>query len=176
MCMKKTVILFCKKKTRFLQKALQEKIPILGICLGAQLLSKAAGGKVTTSPQGEIGWFTVDVTEEGQRDPLFKDLPSPLEVYQWHNDMCQPPEGAVILASSVRCPVQAFRWGKQAYGLQFHAEITEKSIHDWSPALPATVREQEHAKMLQRFCTIKKSFLKRGEHMAENFFRIMKGL
>ncbi|NTV30158.1 MAG: type 1 glutamine amidotransferase, partial [Candidatus Omnitrophica bacterium] len=75
---------FLVDEDRFLKQVIAGKVPFLGICLGSQLLSKAAGGQVTRSPKPEIGWFNIELTEEGRRDPLFQGLPSRLEVYQWH--------------------------------------------------------------------------------------------
>ncbi len=165
---------FLKDEDEFLKKVLAEQVPFLGICLGSQLLSKASGGKVVRSPQGEIGWFEVQLTSDGSKDPLFKGLPNPLEVYQWHGDMCQPPKEATLLASSRRCPVQAFRCGTKAYGLQFHAEITDKSIDEWSKDY-APEKQSERGAMLKRYSRIKEQFLRHGQVLCENFLGIMKG-
>lgn len=166
--------LFLKAEDVFLKKALAAGIPVLGICLGAQLLCKAAGGKVVRSPANEIGWFTVDMTPAGRTDPLFRGLPDPLEVYQWHGDMCVPPAEAVLLSSSERCPVQAFRVGKNAYGLQFHAEITDKSIHDWTGEMSPQRRDRERAEMLGRYNAIKTLFHAHGQMLCENFLKVWK--
>jgi GMP synthase-like glutamine amidotransferase len=165
---------FLKDEDAFLKKALAEKVPILGICLGAQLLSKASGGKVVRAPKREIGWFDVRFTAEGKADPLFAGLPDPLEVYQWHGDMCQPPVGAAVLAGSERCPVQAIRVGTNAYGLQFHAEITDKSIDEWS-ADYAPEKRAEREEMLRRYREVKTGFHRYGRILCENFMTIMKG-
>ena len=165
---------FLKEEDVFLKALLARNVPILGICLGSQLLAKAAGGRVVRSPQSEIGWFTVDITPEGRRDPLFAGINSPLEVYQWHGDMCQPPQGAVLLASSSGCPVQAFRYGANAYGLQFHAEITDQSIRDWSEDFPPE-RLPEREEMLKHYQQVKASFHKNGQRLCENFLKAMQG-
>ena len=164
---------FLKDEDIFLKKALVERVPVLGICLGAQLLSKASGGKVVRSPEKEIGWFTVDLTAEGKKDPLFAGLPDPLDVYQWHGDMCAPPTEAVLLASSKACPVQAFRLGVKAYGLQFHAEITDLSIREWSAELPAGKQPQREA-MLSHYAKVKTIFHRNGNIMCENFLKVMR--
>ena len=165
---------FLKDEDVFLKKVLAEKIPFLGICLGSQLLVKAAGGRVVRSPEEEIGWFDIKLTEAGAKDPLFVGLPAVMEVYQWHGDMCQPPAGAVLLATAERCPVQAFRFGKNAYGLQFHAEITDKSIREWSEDY-APEKQAVRQAMLERYDEIKPVFQRHGRILCENFLNIMRG-
>lgn len=110
--------------------------PYLGICLGHQLLGAALGGAVRPMSHPEVGYLTVDLTPEGAADPLFAGLPRPLETLQWHGaEVAVLPEGAVSLAQSPLCPVQAMRWGERAYGLQFHVETTEATVGDWA-AIP----------------------------------------
>ncbi|MBF0569259.1 MAG: type 1 glutamine amidotransferase [Candidatus Omnitrophica bacterium] len=164
---------FLKDEDVLLKKVLAAGIPFLGICLGAQLLAKAAGGKVTRSPQEEIGWFTVDLTDAGGKDPLFQGLPKRMEVYQWHGDMCVLPDGAELLSTAERCSVQAFRVGKNAYGLQFHAEITDKSIDEWSRDY-APEKRAEREKMLSRYREIRTEFDRHGRILCENFLKCMK--
>lgn len=166
---------FLREENVFLKKVLAARVPVLGICLGAQLLCKAAGGKVVSSPRKEIGWFTVDLTKEGKKDPLFQGLPDPLEVYQWHGDMCEPSQGVATLASSPDCPVQAIRVGTNAYGFQFHAEITDKSINDWTRNFLFPGQADEREKMLKYYGKIKAGFHRNGQMLCENFIKVMKG-
>ncbi|MBF0330358.1 MAG: type 1 glutamine amidotransferase [Candidatus Omnitrophica bacterium] len=163
---------FLKDEDIFLKKVLRSNIPFLGICLGAQLLAKASGGKVVRSPKPEIGWFNVDLTADGLRDPLFKGLPMTMEVYQWHGDMAVIPAGGVHLASSQACPVQAFRVGRNAYGLQFHAEITDKSIDEWSQDY-APEKQGERQVMQARYKVVEKDFVRYGEMLCRNFLTVM---
>ncbi len=164
---------FLKDEDIFLKKILKANIPFLGICLGSQLLAKAAGGSVIRSPQQEIGWFDIALTQKGKSDPLLKGLSSVMEVYQWHGDMCVIPKGGVHLASSKQCPIQAFRVGDNAYGLQFHAEITDKSIDEWSEDY--TPQEQDKRKaMLDRYKAIKEDFIRQGEILCKNFLEIIR--
>jgi GMP synthase-like glutamine amidotransferase len=165
---------FLRDEDDFLKKVLAKEIPFLGICLGSQLLAKAAGGRVIRSPQEEIGWFDIELTEAGVKDPLFTGLPRVMEVYQWHGDMCQLSLEAVLLATAKGCPVQAFRYGTKAYGLQFHAEITDKSIDDWSKDY-APEKQLERAAMLKHYDQVKAQFHHHGQILCENFLRIMKG-
>jgi len=123
---------FLGSEDRFIKQVLREEVPFLGICLGAQLLAKACGAPVTKSPNREIGWFEVQLTEAGKRDGLFRGLPDTLAVFQWHEDTFAIPQGASLLATSALCRNQAFRKGKSAYGLQFHLEATPEMIRAWA--------------------------------------------
>ena len=123
---------FLKEENVFLRGILERGIPFMGICLGGQLLAKASGSKVGRSPEKEIGFSPVQLTVAGKKDPLFQGVAGPLDVFQWHEDMFEVPAAGTLLASSSVCPNQAFRVGKCAYGVQFHIEITDKSIREWS--------------------------------------------
>jgi GMP synthase (glutamine-hydrolysing) len=121
---------FLREETSFLQSAIQADVPILGICLGAQLIARAAGAPVVKSPYREEGWCNVFLTHFAAKDMLFSGLPQMLDVFQWHEDMFHIPEGGDLLAFSEKCPHQAFRYGN-ALGLQFHLEVTRELITDW---------------------------------------------
>ena len=122
---------FLPAEQTFLQRALAQNVPMLGICLGSQLLAKALGARVYRNPCKEIGWYTVDLTPEGRTDPLFQRVSSPVPVFQWHGDAFELPAGAVALASSPQCTHQAFRYGERVYGLLFHLELVPAMIHSW---------------------------------------------
>jgi GMP synthase (glutamine-hydrolysing) len=111
--------------------ALQRDMSILGICLGAQLLAKALGGTVHVGAGREIGWYSVDVTEVGQNDPVLSTFGQQQEVFQWHDDVIELPDHVEHLAGSENCPVQAFRHGEHAYGFQFHLEVDGAMIERW---------------------------------------------
>ena len=121
---------FLKDEDLFIKKALREGKPMLGICLGGQLIAKAAGAKVLTGHRKELGWYDLTLTKAGIADPLFNGFPHGFKVFQWHGDTFQIPEGATKLASSEIFPNQAFRLGS-AYALQFHIEVAEETIKDW---------------------------------------------
>ncbi len=122
---------FLRDLKRLIRESVAVRIPYLGICLGGQLLAAACGGRVVSHRWEELGVSNVTLTEEGRGDRLFVGLPGEIGTFQWHHDSFDlPPEG-VLLASSPACPHQAFRVGDNAWGLQFHPEVTERIIRDW---------------------------------------------
>jgi GMP synthase-like glutamine amidotransferase len=115
----------------FLGNALERGVPILGVCLGSQLLAEAAGARPYRMPEPEIGWFDIEVTEAGAADPVIGPLAPSVELFEWHHYVAPLPPGAVELARTPQC-VQAFHIdGKPAWGLQFHAEVTRESLWGW---------------------------------------------
>ena len=129
-------------ETESIRAALDSGMPVLGICLGAQLLAAALGGKVFRNPVKEIGWYDVKPTPEGEADPLFSSFVGTEKIFQWHGDTFNMPHGAVHLAESDECANQAFRFGDHAYGLQFHLEADQALIERWLET-PVHVREIE---------------------------------
>jgi GMP synthase-like glutamine amidotransferase len=113
---------------RFIESAVRAGKPILGICLGAQLLSLVLGGAVTKNVLPEIGWFPVYLTASGRETELFRDFPEEFMAFHWHGDRFSIPPGAVHSARSDACGEQAFVYGRRIVGLQFHLESTKESI------------------------------------------------
>lgn len=111
-----------------LAKVVASNKPVLGICLGAQLLAVALGGEVTKANCKEIGWFPVHLTAEGRRSRLFADFSDPLMAFHWHGDRFTIPPGAMHIATSAACAEQAFVHDGRVVGLQFHLETDANSI------------------------------------------------
>jgi GMP synthase (glutamine-hydrolysing) len=114
-------------------------LPVLGVCLGAQQLAAALGAPVTTGPAPEIGAGEVALTPDGRADPVLGPEGKRFAVIQWHGDTFEIPDGAVRLATGDRYPNQAFRYGRLAYGLQFHIEVDDAMAEAWAPDLPTGV-------------------------------------
>lgn len=116
---------------RALESALKREIPVLGICLGAQLLAATLGASVSKGPSAEFGWYDVRPTAAAAQDPLFEAWSPNERIFQLHQDTFEIPKGATHLAASDLYEGQAFRFGKNAYGLQFHLEVDEPMIRRW---------------------------------------------
>jgi GMP synthase (glutamine-hydrolysing) len=121
---------FLGQELTWIREALARDLPVLGICLGAQLLAKSLGARVVPNQEKEIGWYEVELTAPTD-DPLFGGLTGRHTVFQWHGDTFALPAGAVQLARSPLCEQQAFRYGTKAYGLQFHVEVTAEMVDRW---------------------------------------------
>ena len=115
----------------FLRRLLAERTPLLGICLGAQLVAEAAGAEPGRAPEPEIGWFEIALAPEAREDPLLGPLPERIEGFQWHSYEAPLPPGAAALAHSPVC-LQAYRLADAAgWGIQFHAEVTREAVGLW---------------------------------------------
>jgi GMP synthase-like glutamine amidotransferase len=154
---------FLEEEAAFLRKATRAGIPILGICLGAQMLAKAFDAPVTKSPVKEVGWGEVQLMGEGLGDPLFHGLPKKLVVFQWHEDMFAVPHCGLLLATSAACPHQAFRY-INAYGLQFHIEVTREMLSEWFDG------SDQREEILEQFDEVRESFVAQAHKIYENFF------
>jgi GMP synthase (glutamine-hydrolysing) len=122
---------FLAAEVDWIQQAVRQQLPMLGICLGSQLLAKAIGAKVYPNGIKEIGWYRLKMLPTTAEDPLFADCETTETVFQWHGDTFDLPPGAVHLAQSALCKHQAFRAGPCAWGLQFHIEMTPEMVDAW---------------------------------------------
>jgi len=120
-----------------IQQTIEAGKPVLGICLGAQLIARALGARVMANQTKEIGWYELNPTEAGRDDPLFAHFDDSQMIFQWHGDTFEIPHGATHLATSPECRNQAFRYSDNVYGLQFHLEVDEPMILRWlhTPAM-----------------------------------------
>jgi GMP synthase (glutamine-hydrolysing) len=122
---------YISRELQLVQDAVARGKPVLGVCLGSQLIAKALGSRVYKNPVKEIGWFNVRFSEAARADRLFAGLNGPELVFHWHGETFDLPAAAELLASSDACRHQAFRVGTNVYGLQFHLEVTPEMIADW---------------------------------------------
>jgi GMP synthase (glutamine-hydrolysing) len=129
-------------EVRMVNDAMERGIPVLGICLGAQLIARALGARVEPNSEKEIGWYDVRFSGAGRQDPLFAHCGDSERIFQWHGDAFELPRGAVHLASTPVCTNQAFRYGTNVYGFQFHLEVDEPLIGRWLRT-PVHLREIE---------------------------------
>ncbi|HLH79304.1 MAG TPA: gamma-glutamyl-gamma-aminobutyrate hydrolase family protein [Chthonomonas sp.] len=132
---------FLDAEQRLIAKAIEANKPILGICLGSQLLAATLGAEVRKGAQKEIGWHRLSLTPEAAADPLWQSIPPTFMAFHWHGDVFDLPQGAVPLASSALTPHQAFRYGDKAYGFLFHMEVNETMIQDMVRTFSEEVQE-----------------------------------
>jgi GMP synthase-like glutamine amidotransferase len=119
----------------FLREVLDARVPVFGVCLGAQMVARAAGARVGPAREPEVGWHEVELTPAGRADPVLGAVPSRATVFQWHSYTFEVPAGAAELARSAVCS-QAFRLDGPAWGIQFHAEVTLPMLAAWAEEDP----------------------------------------
>ncbi len=117
--------------------------PVLGICLGAQVLARAFGAENRLGQTAEFGWCEVGLTEAGRADPVLGHLPAAFPVFEWHSDTFTLPNRAVHLARSDKAQMQAFRIGRATYGTQFHFEASRRVVADWNRSFPGLVEANQ---------------------------------
>lgn len=111
-----------------IEKAIGLGLPVLGVCLGAQIIARVLGGTVSKNPEGEIGWFPVKLTDSGIAEDVFKGFPVNFPAFHWHGDTFDAPPGSVNAAYSGACANQAFVYNKKVVALQFHLEAIKEGI------------------------------------------------
>lgn len=122
---------YLEREPGWIRRAIDRELPTLGLCLGSQLIAKTLGARVRTNKVKEIGWYPLELLPAAADDRLFGGFGPRQTVFQWHGDTFDLPEGAVLLASSPGCRHQAFRFGRAAWGLQFHVEVTAAMVEAW---------------------------------------------
>jgi GMP synthase (glutamine-hydrolysing) len=162
----------------FMRRVLSTKTPYLGICLGLQTMVKAAGGKVVESPVKEVGFldpegnnFTIELTDEGKEDPLFKGLNSSSKVFHLHGETVELTKDMILLATGKFCNNQAVKIGSNAYGIQTHFELTPEMFEDWINGDPDLLKlDTDYLRSI--FNEIKVEYTKTGKQLLQNFLRI----
>lgn len=119
---------FLADEKRLVERAVLDGKPLLGICLGAQLIAAVLGARVFRNAQEEIGWFPVELTDEAAASPVFSALPRRFDTFHWHGDTFDLPRGAAHVAASAACANQAFVYGDRVVGVQFHPEVTDEGV------------------------------------------------
>jgi GMP synthase-like glutamine amidotransferase len=156
-----------KEEKAFLRDWLQAEKPVLGICLGGQLLAQALGGKVTKNPQREIGFH--EVSKVGPAHPFLRQWPQTTRVYQFHEDTFTLPPGCQNLMSSPACPNQAFAREDDILGLQFHPESTR----EWILSNASSVKKKENEPYVQNPTETAAAVRELLAPMTTNFFRLL---
>ncbi len=148
-----------------------QKIPVLGICLGAQLIAVSLGGRVRKSPVKEIGWYGLTLTEAAQNDPLMKTFDIRTKVFQWHEDTFELPAGGILLAQGNGIH-QAFSFQHTVWGFQFHVEVDGAMLSSWFRNEPPESREE----MLETYERLKVAFDAQARDIYEGFVHRMRSL
>jgi GMP synthase-like glutamine amidotransferase len=154
---------FLGEEVGFLRKDIEGNVPLLGICLGAQIIARSCDAWVGKAKKKELGWKDVFITEAGKQDLLFQGVSDVMRVFQWHEDTFDIPQGSTFLATGWDCENQAFRY-RNAFGLQFHIEVTREMLCQWfegSPELDTILQGYEEIEGVLTTCakTIYSNFL-----------------
>ena len=119
------------EEASLMRAADEEEVPVLGVCLGGQLLAHALGGEVRRMPRRSVEWVLLDPLPAAEGDPVFGGLPRPTPLLHWNEDAFEPPPGAVELLPRAGPGAEAFRAGRCAWGIQFHPEVDEEMLDGW---------------------------------------------
>ncbi len=134
---------YLSTEKEFIKEAVDRNLPILGICLGAQILAQVLGAEVEKNAYSEIGWMTVNLTKQGKSSSIFRGLPEEFEVFQWHSDRFEIPKDAIHLAYSASCENQAFQYREKVFGLQFHFDVDANESARWAKEYMLSLRGEE---------------------------------
>jgi GMP synthase-like glutamine amidotransferase len=168
-----------QEKAAIREAVVDRKLPYFGLCLGHQLLASALGAEVGKMPAAEVGLLSVELTEAGRQDPLMAGLPAQQIALQWHGaEVKALPPGAVALASSPLCAIQAMRVGPHAYGLQYHVELTSRTVPEWGDvpayacALDDTLGKGALPRLRDDAARLMPDFNRTAKQLYDNFMRL----
>lgn len=162
--------------SRIIREAINRNMKVLGICLGSQMTAYCLGADVYPGPEKEIGWYHIELTGDGLKDPLMRKLAThprvgdfwrKFKVLHWHGDTFDLPPGATLLASSALYRNQAFRFGDRVYGFQFHMEVTKDIIRQWFKDMPGI------GEIIDETEDIYEEYIGRAMNFYKEFFRKM---
>ena len=165
---------FLAEEKAFIKELIQKGMPLLGICLGAQLIAQAAGGRVYQADEKEFGWYGVELTEDGERDSLFQGFPRWYEVFQWHEDTFSIPPRGKKLVTTAGCPNQGFKVGTRCYGIQFHLEADATMINGWLQSAIEALPASRSGKIREETGLKEQECLVLGETLLLNFLELGK--
>ncbi len=168
-----------KNEIDFVSKVINANIPYLGICLGMQILVKAAGGKVVNCPVKEVGFtdpngnnYSIELTDEGIKDPLFKDMDKSFNVFHLHGETVELPDNMTRLAESKYCKNQIVKTGSNAYGIQCHFELTPEMLGIWIDEDPDLMQIDKN-QLKTDFKAIQDKYAKTGQQLFRNFLSLV---
>lgn len=166
---------FLENERRLIEEALELGRPVLGVCLGSQLLAATLGATVTTSPRREIGWHTVHFTRAATVDPVWQGATDDLMAFHWHGDRFELPQGAQSLGWSSLTECQAFRWGRSAYGILFHLEVDQRAVERMTAAFQAELLStgQRPSDILSEAGSHLPGLEKVGSHVFERWAKLL---
>ncbi len=167
---------YLKIEDEIIKKTIDLGKPSVGICLGAQLIAKAAGAKVCPGKRKEVGWYPLQLTRQIHKQSLLAGLSSPLTVFQWHGDTFELPDGADLLASSSLFPHQAFCLNKVIYGLQFHLEVNLEMINNWMDEYKEELEELYSPRQIEAMRQAGCKHIDLLQQRARTFFKGFAGL
>ncbi len=163
----------------FVRKVINANIPYLGICLGMQILVKAAEGEVVNCPLKEVGFkdsegknYSIELTDEGRKDPLFNDLDNSFNVFHLHGETVELPDNMTLLAKGKHCKNQIVKTGSNAYGIQCHFELTPEMLDIWIDEDPDLL-QLDKRQLKADFKAIQNEYIKTGQQLFRNFLSLV---
>jgi GMP synthase-like glutamine amidotransferase len=165
---------YIKKEIELVKDFISKGKKVFGICLGAQIMAKTLGAHVYVGPEPEIGWYDIELQENGIRDPVVSRLgihpgagnfQKNFKVFHWHGETFDIPTGAVRIATSAIYPNQAFKYGSNAYAFQFHIEVRKEMIHEWLQKEPFNIESIKKETVL-----FYEEYIERAKNFYKAFF------